>query len=190
MVNKKLALGVIAVALFSVFASKAKAEKLASTAYGFEFQNLDEDGKIKLSDYKGKVVMVVNTASQCGFTPQYAQLQELYKKYKDKGLVIVGVPSNDFGNQEPGTGKEIAKFCEINYGVTFPLTSKYVVSGKNAHPFFLWAASKLGAETVPKWNFHKYLISRQGKLVDYFSSNTTPDSDKIVSEVEKLLAQK
>ena len=190
MISKKLAFGVIIMGLLAFLSPKAEAAKLASNVYGFEFQNLDEDGKIKLSDYKGKVLMIVNTASECGFTPQYAKLQDLYKKYKDKGLVIIGVPSNDFGNQEPGTGKDIAKFCEINYGVTFPLTSKYVVSGGNAHPFYTWAADKLGFGTAPKWNFHKYIINRQGELVDYFNSNTAPDEDKVITEIEKLLAEK
>lgn len=178
-------------ALVSILSpSSAEAAKLAKNVYGFEFQNIDEDGQIKLSDYKGKVLLIINGASECGFTPQYAQLQALYKKYKDQGLVIIGVPSNDFGNQEPGTGKEIAKFCEINYGVTFPLTSKYIVSGDNAHPFYLYAKEKLGFGTAPKWNFHKYLVNRSGELVDYFNSNTSPDADKVVSEIEKLLAQK
>jgi glutathione peroxidase len=185
-----LSIGVISMALFSFLSSSAEAAKLAKDVYGFEFQNIDEDGKIKLSDYKGKVVMIVNGASECGFTPQYAQLQALYTKYKDQGFVVIGVPSNDFGGQEPGTGKDIARFCEINYGVTFPLTSKYVVSGGNAHPFYLWAKAKLGFGTAPKWNFHKYLINRQGKLVDYFNSNTAPDADRVVSAIEKLLAQK
>lgn len=176
-------------AMFSLLSPMAHAAKLAKNVYGFEFQNLDEDGQVKLSDYRGKVIMIVNSASECGFTPQYAQLQALYKKYKDKGFVVIGVPSNDFGGQ-PGTGQDIARFCEINYGVTFPLTSKYVVSGGNAHPFYLWAKAKLGSGTEPKWNFHKYLINRHGRLVGYFKSNVSPDADNVVSAVEKLLAEK
>lgn len=156
------------------------------TAYDFTFQSLD--GKeMPLSAYKGKVLLVVNTASKCGLTPQYKSLEELYNKYRDKGLVVIGVPSNDFGEQEPGTEAEIKKFCEQNYGVTFPMTSKQVVTGKKAHPFYLWTYSVLGLGSSPKWNFHKYLIDREGKAVDYFASTTAPDSAKITAAIEKLL---
>lgn len=191
---KKVFQGVVVMALFSFLSlgmtSKAEAVKLAKDVYKFQFQNIDEDAIISLSDFKGKVILIVNGASECGFTPQYKQLQALYTKYKDQGLVVLGVPSNDFGGQEPGANKEIARFCEINYGVTFPLTTKYVVSGGNAHPFYLWAKAKLGFGTAPKWNFHKYLINRHGQLVDYFNSNTSPDSDNVVRAIEKLLAEK
>lgn len=133
--------------------------------------------------------MIVNTASNCGFTPQYAGLEELYKKYKDKGFVIIGVPSNDFGGQEPGQGKEIADFCRVNYGVTFPMAAKEVVSGKHAHPFYQWAKNELGFASAPKWNFHKYVIDRNGKVVNYFYSVTKPNSKKITTLIEKLLEQ-
>jgi len=186
-----LCAGVITMSLFSFLTPSARSAdaQTKNDVGAFEFQNIDEDGVIKLSDFKGKVVLIVNTASQCGFTPQYKALQDLYSKYKDEGLVVLGVPSNDFGAQEPGSSKEIAKFCEINYGVTFPLTSKQIVSGDKAHPFYIWAKEQLGFGTAPKWNFHKYLINRQGELVDYFNSNTAPDSDRLVSAVEKLLKQ-
>ena len=143
--------------LFSFLTPSARSAdaQTKNDAGAFEFQNIDEDGVIKLSDFKGKVVLIVNTASQCGFTPQYKALQDLYSKYKDDGLVVLGVPSNDFGAQEPGSSKDIAKFCEINYGVTFPLTSKQIVSGDKAHPFYIWAKEQLGFGTAPKWNFHK-----------------------------------
>lgn len=187
MIQKLLIMALFAFLSFAP--SDAQAQKPAKNIYGFEFQNIDEDGKIKLSDYKGKVVMIVNTASECGFTPQYKQLQDIYTKYKSKGLVIIGVPSNDFGNQEPGTGKEIARFCEINYGVTFPLTSKYIVSGGNAHPFYKWAKAKLGDDAAPKWSFHKYLIGRNGKLVTSFVSNVSPTDKRVISAIEQQIGK-
>jgi glutathione peroxidase len=133
---------------------------------------------------------VVNTASHCGFTPQYEGLQKLYTTYKDKGLVIIGVPSNDFGQQEPGDAEQIAHFCKRNYGVTFPMAAKEFVSGDQAHPFYLWAKKTFGFGTAPKWNFHKYLINRKGNLVDYFNSTTSPDNDRVKKAVEKALAEK
>lgn len=160
------------------------------TAYDFTFQKLREDGSLPLNQFKGKVLLIVNTASHCGFTPQYDGLEKLYNTYKDKGLVIIGVPSNDFGGQEPGTNEEIANFCKINYGVTFPMAEKEVVSGDNAHPFYIWAKKTLGFGTAPKWNFHKYLINRHGKLVDYFNSTTAPDSDSIKKAIKKELEEK
>jgi len=161
----------------------------ASDAYGFRFKTLIGQKPLPLSQFKGKVILVVNTASQCGFTGQYEPLEELYKRYKDRGLVIVGVPSNDFGEQEPGSNDEIASFCKLNYGVSFPMAAKEHVSGDEAHPFYKWAKDTLGFGTAPKWNFHKYLIDRQGKLVDYFNSTTAPDNDRLITAVEQLLAQ-
>jgi glutathione peroxidase len=158
-----------------------------ASAYDYSFNTLMGKKPLPLSNYKGQVIMVVNTASHCGFTPQYAGLEALYEKYKDRGFVIIGVPSNDFGEQEPGSNEEIAKFCKINFGVSFPMTAKEVVSGEHAHPFYLWARKELGFGSGPKWNFHKYLIDRNGKLVDYFYSTTKPDSEKIASAIEKLL---
>lgn len=173
--------------LFSSNPAKA-APDANKTAYDFSFESLGGE-PMPLSAYKGKVLLVVNTASQCGFTPQYKGLEALYEKYKDKGLVIIGVPSNDFGAQEPGSATEIKKFCELNYGVTFPMTSKQVVSGDGADPFYKWVYSVLGFGSAPKWNFHKYLINAQGMPVDYFASTTGPDSDKLTSAIEKLLAE-
>lgn len=159
-----------------------------TTAYEFSFKGLNDQKPLPLKDYSGKVILIVNTASRCGFTPQYEGLEKLYNTYKDKGLVIIGVPSNDFGSQELGTDAEISHFCKLNYGVTFPMASKEVVSGKTAHTFYLWAKKQLGFGTAPKWNFHKYLIDRHGKLIDYFGSMTSPDSTNLVQAVEKALA--
>ncbi len=157
----------------------------AKTAYDFAFTDIDGTD-LKLSDLKGKVVMVVNTASECGFTKQYADLQTLYETYQPRGLVIIGVPSNDFGGQEPGTAAEIKKFCETNYKISFPLTEKTVVSGKQAHPFYQWAALQ-PSSGVPAWNFHKYIIDREGHLVGSFGSMTNPKSEKITTLLETLL---
>lgn len=162
---------------------------LPNDVYEFSFEKIDQSGVLNLADYKGKVILIVNTASECGFTPQYKSLQSLYTHYKDKGLVVIGVPSNDFGGQEPGSGQDIAKFCELNYGVTFPLTAKQVVSGDDAHPFYIWAKKKLGFGTAPKWNFHKYLMNRKGQLVDYYNSTTDPQSDKLIANIEILLQE-
>lgn len=157
------------------------------SAYNYSFHTLRGHNPLPLSSFRGKVVIIVNTASKCGFTPQYASLEKLYETYKDRGLVILGVPSNDFGSQEPGTSEEIADFCQVNYGVSFPMTAKESVSGKNAHPFYLWAKQKLGFGTAPKWNFHKYVINRKGELIDYFNSTTSPDAGRFVKAIEKAL---
>jgi len=170
----------------SAFVAHAEPKASAQSAYDFSFTTLGGD-PMPLAQYKGKALLVVNTASKCGFTPQYKGLEALYDKYKDKGLVVIGVPSNDFGGQEPGSATEIKQFCQLNYGVTFPMTSKQVVSGEGAHPFYLWAHSVLGFGSAPKWNFHKILIDADGRAVDYYASTTAPDSDKLVSAIDKLL---
>ena len=169
--------------------SKADAADPKGSAYDYQFTTLIGEKPLPLSQFKGKVVLVVNTASQCGFTKQYEGLEALYEKYKGQGLVVLGVPSNDFGKQEPGSAEEIATFCKKNYGVSFPMASKQVVSGDDAHPFYKWAYETLGFGTGPKWNFHKYLIARDGKLVDYFNSTTAPDSERLVEAVEAQLKQ-
>lgn len=158
----------------------------SSTAYDFSFKQANGE-EFPLSQFKGQVLLIVNTASKCGFTPQYAGLEKLYQNYKDKGLVVIGVPSNDFGKQEPLSNEKIQSFCSINYGVTFPVVQKEKVRGKEAHPFYVWAKQQLGIGTGPKWNFHKYLINRQGQLVDYFHSTTEPDSDRLTSKIESCL---
>lgn len=157
------------------------------TAYDFSFETLVGEDPLPLSAYRGKVLLVVNTASKCGFTGQYKGLQALYTRYKEKGLVVIGVPSNDFGEQEPGNGQEIKKFCELNYGVDFPMASKVAVTGDDAHGFYQWIHGVLGFGSAPKWNFHKYLIDRNGKPVDYFISMTDPESEKLTSAIERLL---
>ena len=154
-------------------------------AYDFEFNGIDGN-KIKLSDFKNKVLIVVNVASRCGYTPQYNDLQDLWSNYKDKNLVVIGVPTNNF-RQEPGTNKEIKKFCEVNFGISFPITEKISVKGDNAHPFFLWAKKNHGLSAIPKWNFHKIIIGKDGKIVDTFSSITKPSSKKFISSIEKAL---
>jgi glutathione peroxidase len=158
-------------------------------AYQFSFVSID--GKpMPLSEFKGKTVLVVNTASQCGFTPQYAQLEEIYTKYKDKGLIVLGVPSNDFGGQEPGSNAEIKKFCEGNYDVDFPLTTKYDVKGAEAHPFYRWAAATAGDPAVPKWNFHKLLLDGNGNLIAEFPTKTKPDAPEVTQAIESSLGSK
>jgi glutathione peroxidase len=138
-----------------------------------------------LGDYKGKVALVVNTASECGFTPQYAGLEELWKKYKDRGLVVLGFPSNDFGGQEPGTDKEVQSFCQVRYGVTFPLFSKSVVKGQEASAVFRFLSSGHGE---PKWNFHKYLVDKKGAVVKAFSSDVKPSDPALVGAIESALS--
>ena len=164
-------------------------KKIEKNAYNFSFTSLNENKKLSLGDFKGKVIVIVNTASKCGFTSQYADLEKIYVEYKDKGLVIIGVPSNNFGGQEPGSNEEIATFCQLNYGVTFPMTQKEKISGDNAHPFYIWAKEVLGFGTAPKWNFHKYLINREGKIINYFHSTTSTQSDRFKTAIEKALAE-
>lgn len=157
----------------------------ADTAYQFTFEGLMTDA-LPLSAFSGKVILVVNTASQCGYTPQYAGLQRLYDAYRARGLVIVGVPSNDFGGQEPGSAVEIRRFCKANYGVTFPMAAKYDVIGPHAHPFYQWAAAKLGPSARPQWNFHKILIDRAGRPIAAYPSQVPPEDLRPV--IEKALA--
>ncbi len=145
---------------------------------------------IELSNYKGKVLLIVNTASACGFTPQYQLLEELYQKYKDQGLEILAFPSNDFGGQEPLANKEIQEFCSINFKVSFPVFQKIVVKGPKAHPLYEFLSKKSlnGVKSMsPKWNFHKYLIDKNGVYVDYFLTTTSPTSKKICTQIEALL---
>ena len=157
------------------------------TVYDFSFNTLIGGEQMPLSNYNGNVLLIVNTASKCGFTGQYEGLEKLYNTYKDRGLVVIGVPSNDFGAQEPGSSEEIANFCKLNYGVSFPMTSKEIVSGDNAHPFYKYAKATLGFGTAPKWNFHKYLVNRKGVLIDHFHSTTSPDSKRIITAIESAL---
>ena len=149
--------------------------------------NLNE---VKLSDYKGKVLLIVNVASKCGFTSQYAALQKVYEKYKDQGFKILGFPSNDFGSQEPGTNEEIKSFCSLNYGVTFPMFDKVHVKGKNQEPLFsLLTDNPVTGKSSIKWNFEKFIIDKEGNVVDRFRSATKPDSKKIISLIEEELSK-
>jgi glutathione peroxidase len=173
-------------ALIFSFFTGASAMSAEQSLYDFTLIGID--GKpMPMNQFKGKTVLLVNTASQCGFTPQYEGLEALYEARKDQGLVIVGVPSNDFGGQEPGSDEEVAQFCKINFGVTFPLTDKSVVSGNDAIPVYKWAGAQTGFLGKPKWNFHKYLFGKDGKFIDWFGSSTTPNSEKITSAVDKAL---
>lgn len=158
-----------------------------ATAHAFSFPALDGTGSIDLAAYAGNPVLVVNTASACGFTPQYEGLQALWERYRDRGLVVVGVPSNDFGAQEPGTEAEIGAFCRRNYGVTFPLSAKQPVLGAEAHPFYRWLGQELGEAALPRWNFHKVLLGPDGQVAGIHGPRVTPLSDELVSAVEALL---
>ena len=141
---------------------------------------------LNLKDYKNNVVLIVNTASYCGFTNQYADMQKLWDKYKDKGLLVLGVPSNSF-NQEKNEDSEVKKFCEVNFNINFPLTTITEVKGKNAHEIFKWAKENHGKSAEPKWNFHKILINKEGKVQDTFASLTKPTSKKIIKAIENIL---
>ncbi len=156
------------------------------SAYDFSFIGLD-GGALPLADFKGRALLVVNTASECGLTPQYAGLQELYKTYEKNGLTIIGVPSNDFGEQEPGTPEEIRAFTRDKFGITFPMTRKEHAVGTDAHPFFAWASAQAGFMGTPKWNFHKFLISPNGSFVDWFASTTKPQASALVAAIEAQL---
>jgi glutathione peroxidase len=164
----------------------------SKTIYPFKVKLLN--GKEKtLSDYKGKVLLVVNTASGCGFTPQLQELQDLHQAYAEKGFEVLGFPSNDFGGQEPLDGAAINEFCEVNYGVQFPMFEKIMVRGKEAHPLFQFLSDKKlngHLNSVPKWNFHKYLINKEGEVVDYFYSFTKPSSSKVKKKIQRLLDHK
>lgn len=167
-------------------ASRAPAADAQGTAYDFSFESID--GKpLPLAQWRGKALLIVNTASFCGFTKQYAGLQNLWSKYEAAGLVVVGVPANDFGEQEPKGDGEIKTFCQGAFGITFPLTSKQVVTGEAAHPFYKWASEQAGA---PAWNFHKYLIGRDGRLLRSFPSKVAPESAELLQWIDKALAEK
>jgi glutathione peroxidase len=156
------------------------------TFFDFKINSINGE-ELDLSSFKGKTILLVNVASKCGFTNQYDDLQNLYDNFKDKGLIVIGIPTNQFGGQEPGSEKEIKNFCETNFNITFPMTSKYEVKGANAHPIYIWAKDTFGKSTVPKWNFHKILINKDGKIEDTFASFTGPLSNKVVKKIEQIL---
>jgi len=163
-----------------------------NTAYSndksfYDFQINDISGEvINFKDYKNKVILIVNTASYCGFTKQYTDLQNLWEKYKKQGLIVLGIPSDSF-NQEKKANKEVKEFCEVNFNISFPLSEITNVKGENAHPVFKWAKESFGNSAVPKWNFHKILINKNGQIIDTFASFTSPMSSKIIKKIEKSL---
>ena len=181
--NKKLFVIIILSVIFFMNKTNADYEKVF-----FDLNIKSLDGKnIELSEFKNKAVLVVNVASNCGFTKQYSDLQKLWEIYKEDGLIVLGIPSNQFGGQEPGTNDEIKKFCEVNFNVNFPMTNKVDVKGENAHQIYVWAKNNYGKAAVPKWNFHKILINKEGKVHNTYLSLTNPTSKKITSEIEKIL---
>ena len=164
------------------FLTKASAN-YSNLVYDFKFESID-GGEIRLNKFKNKIIVVVNVASRCGYTPQYDDLQALWTNYKNKDFVVIGVPTNNF-KQERGSNKQIKDFCETNFGITFPLTEKTDVIGKNAHPFYKWAKKNYGIGAIPKWNFHKIIIGKNGKVLDTFASFTKPTSKKFLNTIEK-----
>jgi glutathione peroxidase len=155
--------------------------------FDFAFTSIDGD-PLPLAQWRGHPLLVANTASFCGYTPQYADLEAVWRRYRDRGLVVLGVPSNDFGEQEPGTAREIKEFCEGRYQVDFPLAEKQAVIGKAAHPFFRWITEELGEAGAPRWNFHKYLVAPDGALVGAWPSSVRPTDPAVTREIEAALA--
>lgn len=158
----------------------------AKTAHDFTFTAI-EGGDLPLKDFAGKPVLLVNVASECGFTPQYENLQRVWERYRDQGLVVLGVPSNDFGGQEPGSEAEIKQFCETRFGIDFPMTAKERVVGEAAHPLYRWIADTLGEAGEPRWNFHKYLLSGEGELLEAWPSSVKPDQPPVTLAIEAAL---
>ena len=183
MFNKQIVIYLIII-MFSFL--KTSMSENSKTFYDFKINSINGE-ELNLSIFKDKTILLVNVASKCGFTKQYDDLQKLYDDYKEKGLVVIGIPSNQFGGQEPASEVEIKNFCETNFNINFPMTSKYEVKGDNAHPIYIWAKETYGKSTVPKWNFHKILINKNGKVEDTFASFTGPLSNKIIKKLEKIL---
>lgn len=175
--------------IVAIVTAQNKKENTMSPFYTFTMKTIDGVDK-PLVDYKGKVIMVVNVASFCGYTPQYKELEQVYKKYKDQGLVILGFPANDFGKQEPGSNTDIKSFCERNYGVTFDLFSKITVLGANIHPLYKYLTTETNFPGEIGWNFTKFLIDRKGNVVARFASKIKPDAPEVIAKIEELLAQK
>ena len=182
--SKQKAIIYIIIIMFSFF-NKTMSNN-TETFFDLNVNSISGDA-LNLSKLKGKTILLVNVASNCGFTKQYEDLQNLYDSYKSKGLIVIGMPSNQSGGQEPGSETEIKKFCETNFNITFQMTSKYDVKGDNAHPIYIWAKETFGKSTVPKWNFHKILINKEGKVEDTFASFTNPMSKKIINKLEEIL---
>jgi glutathione peroxidase len=183
---KKIAL-VLSLGMFGHMADAMAETASCPAVLKHSFKRLQDDVPQNLCQYSGKVALVVNTASYCGFTNQYTGLEGLYAKYQDKGLVVLGFPSNEFGKQEPGSDKQIAEFCFNTYGVKFPMFSKSSVKGPDVNPFHADLIKATGS--TPKWNFHKYLIDRKGNVIAAYPSNVTPDDKKLVADIERVLTQ-
>ena len=159
-----------------------------TTAHDFSFAKLDQPGEIKLADYAGQVVLLVNVASACGFTSQYRDLEALYEAKVGKGFVIIGIPCNDFGHQEPGDAREIRAFCDTSYHVTFPMTAKVeIVPPERRHPFYQWVADELGESALPRWNFHKYLIGKDGSIEGAYGSKTAPLAPDMLEAIKAAI---
>ena len=174
---------------FLIIIGIAMINKVNANAYKFSFNSIE--GKvINLKDFKGKPILIINTASLCGFTNQYADIELLYNQYKEDGLVVIGIPSNDFGSQELSSNTKVKEFCTTNFNISFLLTEITKIKGQNGHPFFKWIKKEAGFLAFPKWNFYKYLINNKGELVSWYTSTTNPKSDKIEKELQKLMYEK
>ena len=176
---------IIGIIFMVLFFTKASSE-YKTIFYDYKLTDIDGEN-LDLSIFKDRAVLLVNVASNCGFTKQYTDLQKIWDDYKDKGLTVIGVPSNQFGGQEPGSNEDIKEFCKVNFNVTFPMTDKIDVKGDNSHPLYKWAFENYGKSAVPKWNFHKILIDKNGKIFNTYSSLTKPTSKKITKDIEKIL---
>jgi glutathione peroxidase len=181
------ALFIAALAVFTIPAQSIEAESPCPPTLDHKFANL-MDEPVSLCQFRGKVLLIVNTASECGYTPQYDGLEKIYRRYRDKGFAVLGFPANDFGGQEPGSNKEIAQFCRVNYGITFPVFAKTAVIGANANPLFRELATRTGKP--PRWNFHKYLLDKVGQPVAVFESAVEPEDRRITAQIEKLLVER
>ena len=180
--KKLLFIGLLIIMFFFKNSVSANYDKVF---YDFQLNSISGE-LIDLKEYKNKVILVVNTASYCGFTKQYDGLQKLWEKYKSKGLIVLGTPSDSF-NQEKKTNKDVKEFCEVNFNINFPLTEIIEVKGEKAHPIYKWAKKNYGNSAIPKWNFHKILINKEGKVQNTYSSLTKPMSNKIISEIDNIL---
>ena len=171
--------------IFFLITFMSNADASEKVFHDFTIESISGE-TINLSDYKSKVVLLVNTASKCGFTPQYSGLQKIYERYKNDGLVVLGVPTNDF-NQELSKESDVKEFCEIRFGVEFPMSSIQPIRGENAHPIYKWIQANVSVIGQPRWNFHKYLIGKDGKIINWFSSMTSPTSEGLVNQIETAL---
>jgi len=176
---------IIGVTIFMFFFKSSSHADYERNFYDFKINSISGE-VIDLNDFKGKPVLVVNTASYCGFTKQYADMQKLWERYKNKGLIVLGIPSNSF-NQEKKNNNEVKEFCEVNFSINFPITEITDVKGNNAHEIYKWAKENHGKSAVPKWNFYKILINKEGKIEDTYASLTNPTSKKITKKIESLL---